>query len=246
MAWRRRCAGRHVGGRRLCGGGGASNNGNGAYAAGGFGAGGGTSTAGGAGLGAGGAIFVQQGGTLIFAGSGSEQNDGVSGGAALGIGTSNNGSAYGSGIFLQGDQTITFAPDSGHSITLSGAIADMTGSHDHTGQTGTGRLLLDGDGTLVLGAANTFTGGVTTRTARWISPPTAPPDPALSCSRLPIMPPLDQRRHRAGQRDRQFRHPRPDRHRRLPRHQRSYGNGVLVLNGDAGSDQPRRFRPQPA
>ncbi|MGC2777570.1 MAG: autotransporter-associated beta strand repeat-containing protein, partial [Bradyrhizobium sp.] len=129
--------------------------------AGGFGGGaGGSASYGGGGLGAGGAIFVQQGGTLIFAGSGSEQNDGVTGGTATGFDT-HAGSAYGSGIFLQGDQTITFAPDAGHSITLAGVIADMTGSHDASGQTGAGHLLLDGGGTLVLAGTNTFTGGVT-------------------------------------------------------------------------------------
>jgi large repetitive protein len=151
-------AGRYVAGNGGFGGGGGG--GSGFYGAGGFGAGNGTYAVGGGGLGAGGAIFVQQGGTLIFAGSGSEQNDGVTGGVAYGPWTVQSASAYGSGIFLQGDETITFAPDSGHSITLSGAIADMTGSHDHTGQTGTGTLALDGAGTLILFGNNTFTGGV--------------------------------------------------------------------------------------
>ncbi|MGJ4929170.1 VCBS domain-containing protein [Bradyrhizobium sp. HKCCYLS2038] len=156
-------AGRHGGGAGGFGGGGGA--GGGVYGtnggAGGFGGGtGGSGAYGGGGLGAGGAIFVQQGGTLIFAGSGSEQNDGVTAGIATGF-DANAGAAYGSGIFLQGDQSITFAPDAGHSITLAGVIADMTGSHDASGQTGAGHLLLDGGGTLVLGATNTFTGGIT-------------------------------------------------------------------------------------
>ncbi|WP_306577633.1 VCBS domain-containing protein [Bradyrhizobium sp. SRS-191] len=156
-------AGRHGGGAGGFGGGGGGGGASYGFtgAAGGFGGGAGGSTAyGGGGLGAGGAIFVQQGGTLIFAGSGSEQNDGVTGGTTTGF-DAHAGAAYGSGIFLQGDQTITFAPDAGHSITLAGVIADMTGSHDASGQTGAGHLLLDGGGTLVLGAANTFTGGIT-------------------------------------------------------------------------------------
>ncbi|SDP50916.1 Ig-like domain-containing protein [Afipia sp. GAS231] len=144
------------------GGGGGSSYGNAGN--GGFGGANGNGSYGGGGLGAGGAIFVQQGGSLTFAGSGSEQSDGVTGG--LGVVYGNNGSAYGSGIFLQGDQSITFAPDAGKSITLSGNIADMTGSHDHTGQTGTGTLVLDGAGTLVLSGNNTFTGGVTLDSGR--------------------------------------------------------------------------------
>ncbi len=139
------------------GGGGAASSGTRTTSHGGFGAGDGYYNAGGGGLGAGGAIFVQQGGTLTFAGSGSEQNDGVSGGFSY----SGAGAAYGSGIFLQGDETITFAPDAGHTITLSGDISDMTGSHDHTGEIGAGALVVNGPGTLVLSGNNTFTGGIT-------------------------------------------------------------------------------------
>ncbi|MGJ5221769.1 autotransporter-associated beta strand repeat-containing protein, partial [Bradyrhizobium oligotrophicum] len=130
--------------------------------AGGFGGGaGGAWGYGGGGLGAGGAIFVQQGGTLIFVGSGSEQNGGVTGGTATTWTGAQAGAAFGSGIFLQGNQTITFAPDAAHMITISDVIADMTGSHDASGQTGAGHLLLDGGGTLALAGANTFTGGIT-------------------------------------------------------------------------------------
>ncbi|UFZ08664.1 VCBS domain-containing protein [Bradyrhizobium ontarionense] len=154
-------AGRHGGGAGGFGGGGGAG-GYGTVGAGGFGGGaGGTGGYGGGGLGAGGAIFVQQGGTLIFAGSGSDQNGGVTGGAAVTGAGAHAGSAFGSGVFLQGDQTITFAPDATHMITISDVIADMTGSHDASGQTGAGHLLLDGGGTLALGAANTFTGGIT-------------------------------------------------------------------------------------
>ncbi len=127
---------------------------------GGFGGGNGyVASSGGGGLGAGGAIFVQQGGTLTFAGSGSEQNDSVAYGLG-GFGYTGMGSAYGSGMFLQGDETITFAPDAGHTITLTGDIADVTGSNDHSGQIGGGALVVDGQGTLVLSGDNTFTGGI--------------------------------------------------------------------------------------
>jgi Bacterial Ig-like domain len=151
-------AGAYVGGNGGFGGGGggAASSGTPITSHGGFGAGDGYFNAGGGGLGAGGAIFVQQGGSLTFAGSGSEQNDGVAGGSSY-VGT---GAAYGSGIFLQGDETITFAPDAGQSITLSGDISDMTGSNDHTGEIGAGALVVNGPGTLVLSGNNTFTGGI--------------------------------------------------------------------------------------
>jgi hypothetical protein len=123
--------------------------------AGGFGAGYGYGSYGGGGLGAGGAIFVQQGGTLTFAGSGglygSSVKYGYSGGGGAG-----KGSAYGSGIFLQGDERITFAPGSGEILTISDAIADQAGS----GGTGRGSIIVQGPGTVVLGGDNTFTGGI--------------------------------------------------------------------------------------
>ena len=56
---------------------------------------------------------------------------------------------------------MTFAPDAAQAISIGDVIADMTGSHDISGQTGAGHLVLDGDGMLVLSATNTFTGGVT-------------------------------------------------------------------------------------
>ncbi|WFU22125.1 VCBS domain-containing protein [Bradyrhizobium sp. CB1717] len=150
-----------VGGAGGFGGGGGGSFGTG-DAAGGFGAGRGSGNyqSGGGGLGAGGAIFVQEGGSLTFGGSGGAHDNSVAGGSGSNV-AHNSGSGLGSGIFLQGNQTITFAPDAGHIITISDAIADMTGSHDASGQTGAGHLLLDGDGTLVLGATNTFTGGIT-------------------------------------------------------------------------------------
>ncbi|MBR0778071.1 VCBS domain-containing protein [Bradyrhizobium diazoefficiens] len=156
-------AGRYGGGAGGFGGGGG---GGGAYTggAGGFGAGNGIGgyRGGGGGLGAGGAIFVQEGGSLTFGGSGGAQGGSATGGDGSSVYYyHNSGSGLGSGIFLQGNQSMTFAPGAARSITISDVIADMTGSHDASGQTGEGRLVLDGEGTLVLGATNTFTGGVT-------------------------------------------------------------------------------------
>jgi hypothetical protein len=152
-------AGFYAGGGGFGGGGGGALTGGNVTSHGGFGGGDGHYSYGGGGLGAGGAMFIEQGGSLTFTDFGDEQNDSVAGGSSVFSG--NNGSAYGSGIFLQGDESITFAPSSGHTITITGNIADMTGSHDHTGEIGAGALVVNGPGTMVLSGNNTFTGGIT-------------------------------------------------------------------------------------
>jgi hypothetical protein len=119
---------------------------------GGFGGGAGAEFAGGGGLGAGGDIFVQQGGTLII------ENGTVGPGTAQG-GTGaegGNGHGYGGGIFIEGNQTITFSP--GGTETVSGVIADMTGSNDPSHETGAGSVKMIGPGTLVLSGNNTYSG----------------------------------------------------------------------------------------
>jgi hypothetical protein len=128
--------------------------------AGGFGGGagglnpevGGNGEGGGGGLGAGGDIFLQLGATLTILGGT------LSGGAVTG-GTAGNGAtggeALGSGIFLQGDEEITFAPLSGVTETIADSIADQNGDG------GSGGIILDGPGTLALTAENSFRGGVT-------------------------------------------------------------------------------------
>jgi Hint domain len=156
---------------------------------GGFGAGAGgagnSQTYGGGGggaLGAGGDIFVQQGGSLTInggslaqgtvegGGGGSGGNDEVNGyGYATDGGT---GYGYGDGLFIEGTQSVTFAPGVNETVTISGVIADMTGSNDPSGQTGSGSLIMDGPGELVLSADNMpgsssdldhagFSGGIT-------------------------------------------------------------------------------------
>ncbi len=150
------------------GGGGAGGSG-GPGGAGGFGGGAGTaSLGGGGGLGAGGAIFVESGGYLSFAGGG-ETGGSVTGGAGH-----NAGSAFGAGLFLQGNQQVTLIATVAQPLMISDVIADQTGSDqpagggaptgysaDGTPNAGAGQLLIQGAGVVTLSAANTFVGGVT-------------------------------------------------------------------------------------
>ncbi len=107
-------------------------------------------------MGAGGAVFVQQGGSLTIL-AGSLSGGSVSGGAGSNGGTA--GSAFGSGIFIQGSDHLTFAPASGQTLTIADVIADQSGS----GGTGAGSVILTGAGTVVLSATNKYSGGTTLR-----------------------------------------------------------------------------------
>jgi autotransporter-associated beta strand protein len=76
-----------------------------------------------------------------------------------GVQSGNNGSALGSGIFLQGNGTLMFAPPAADvEVTISDTITDQTGV---AGSGGSWGLLLNGPGTLVLAAAETYSGGTT-------------------------------------------------------------------------------------
>ena len=151
-----------VGGRGGFGGGG------GLGASGGFGGGnGGSSSGGGGGLGAGGDIFVQQGGSLTIEGGSLSGGSVVGGAGDGGISIPGNpiaggdGSAYGSGIFIQGNESITLAPPVDQTLTINDVIADQSGSGGAGYNAGAGSVIVDGAGTAVLDATNTFTGGVT-------------------------------------------------------------------------------------
>jgi hypothetical protein len=124
-------------------------------ASGGFGGGNGATgtVAGGGGAGMGGAIFVQQGGSLTLSGALTINGSAVTAGAAGGSGATAS-SAFGSGIFAQGNNTLTFSPGLGSTQVVSDEIADQTGN----GGTGVCSLEKDGAGTLVLGGTNTATG----------------------------------------------------------------------------------------
>ncbi len=108
----------------------------------------------------GGAIFVQQGGNFIVAGNLSLNENSVTGGAG-GFGTGANGSAFGSGIFLQGNGTITFQPTAGETATISDVIADQTGSGGTGTNAGSWNLTKSGTGALVLSSKNNYTGTTT-------------------------------------------------------------------------------------
>ncbi len=108
---------------------------------------------GGGGLGAGGAIFVQEGGTLTVVGNFTVNGNSVVAGTGGGP-----GSAIGSGIFLQGNNTLTLQPGSGQTQTIADVITDQTGSF---GSGGSGNLVVNGAGTLVLSGVDTYTGTTT-------------------------------------------------------------------------------------
>jgi hypothetical protein len=147
------------------GGGGGSGNGafgggGGAYGSGGFGGGSGSFSSipgGGGGGGAmGGAIFVVDGGSLAFGGSGTLAGGTLVAGAA-GDSNAAGGSAFGTGIFLQGNGTLTFDETNSAIYTISDAIADQDGSAGPAGNWGL-QVAGDGTGTVILSGGNTYYG----------------------------------------------------------------------------------------
>jgi autotransporter-associated beta strand protein len=116
---------------------------------------------GGGGLGAGGDIFVMQGATLTISGGTLGQGS-VTAGQSQGDGAS--GQAYGKGIFIQGNESVTFGTGqtSGQTTTISGDITDQSGSDTANTyhQPASGHVVIAGDGTVVLGGNNSFTGGL--------------------------------------------------------------------------------------
>jgi hypothetical protein len=129
--------------------------------AGGFGAGAGAANggAGGGGLGAGGDIFVAAGGILTV--DGGLLAPGTATGGSGGSSSAQAGQGLGSGLFLQGNETITLEAVSGPLLTVTGVISDQTGSGGSGANAGAGAIAIAGTGTVDLAASNTFTGGVT-------------------------------------------------------------------------------------
>jgi autotransporter-associated beta strand protein len=110
----------------------------------------------------GGAVFVQDGGSLTLAGPVTVNGNSVTGGAGgAGSHVGTAGSAFGSGFFLQGNGTLAFSPAGGETQTLSDGIADQTGSGGTGANAGSWALTKTGAGTTILMADNTYTGATT-------------------------------------------------------------------------------------
>ena len=117
--------------------------------------------AGGGGLGAGGDIFNDGGSLIIGSGtlSGGSVQYGAGGTGSNSTQNGTSGQAIGSGIFLYGtNQTATFTPALGKSVTVNDVIIDQKGAGNGSN---TGRVILNGAGELIFGAGNTFSGGTT-------------------------------------------------------------------------------------
>jgi hypothetical protein len=94
---------------------------------------------------------VQSGGSLkILGGS-------LSYGVASGGTGAYNGDGAGSGIFIQGDQTLTLAPTATETLIIDDTITDEAGTGNSVSA---GTLAINGAGVVVLGAENSFLGGV--------------------------------------------------------------------------------------
>jgi collagen type I alpha len=126
----------------------------------GFGAGDGAPASqgggGGGGLGAGGDIFVAEGGKLTIDGglvSSGSVLDSNGGSGAIG------GAAYANGIFIEGGTTIDLSAPAGKTLVVSGQIIDEQGAGG-VGPGITGALAITGPGTVELDADNTFKGGI--------------------------------------------------------------------------------------
>jgi autotransporter-associated beta strand protein len=139
---------------------------------GGFGGGAGaeqTPDGGGGGLGAGGAVYVQSGGSVTVSGSLIINGNSVSGGSGGGP-NAGNGSGFGGGIFFQSTMGTPSTLSLGAGTqTIGDVVADYIGSGGLNPSSGSntsdqgGSLMLakTGAGVLMLSGANTYSGGTT-------------------------------------------------------------------------------------
>ena len=136
----------------------------------------------------GGAVFVMEGGSLSFGGSLTVARNSATGGSgafALAVGSprvSEDGHAFGAGMFLNGSGTLNFQPGVGETQTIADTIADEAGViangyvapplgyvvTNPAGNTtftpvafeaGSYGLTKNGAGTLILDGTNSYTGG---------------------------------------------------------------------------------------
>ena len=140
----------------------AASNGSGGFGGwrrGGGGGGGGHVGGGGGGLGAGGAIFVAQGGGLTIEGgsvSGGTVGGGAGGSGYAGTSSGSSGAGFGTGMFVEAGP-VTLAPAAGTTLSFADGIADTQGS----GGSGAASIIVNGAGTVLLSGSSSFTGGVT-------------------------------------------------------------------------------------
>ncbi|WP_157860971.1 Ig-like domain-containing protein, partial [Bradyrhizobium viridifuturi] len=113
-------------------------------------------------LGAGGTVFVQEGGSLTIKGGSLSDDSGFNAvaGGTNGSGQA-SGSGFGSGIFIQGNNNLNFTPASGQTLTVGNDIADQSGNGGTGANAGVGGLAISGGGTVILGGNNSYTGNTT-------------------------------------------------------------------------------------
>jgi len=112
----------------------------------------------------GGAVFVVAGGSLTITGQGGTASSnsvtaGAAGGSGATVGTA--GSAFGKDIFIQGTNTITFAPGAGNTYTIVNDITDQNANGGTGATAGAGSVVVNGGGTLVLAGNSNYTGTTT-------------------------------------------------------------------------------------
>jgi Hint domain len=112
---------------------------------------------GGGGLGAGGDIFVQAGGSLVYH-TGTAGYGGATGGTGGG-GSAGFGQGYGQSVFIQGYDVATLDPGLGQTLTIDGQISDEDGSSPAVVSIGRGGVLAEGGGSVTLTGDNNYTNG---------------------------------------------------------------------------------------
>lgn len=136
---------------------------------GGWGGSDGNYVVGGSGAGLGGAVFVQQGGSLTLGGTlGVAGNSAIGGlGQNVNGGTTKNGLGAGAGLFLQGNGSLVFNPGAGQVQVVNDTIADQNGvpldaGGNRVGPGGSWSLVKNGEGTTILfGSTQAYSGGIT-------------------------------------------------------------------------------------
>jgi len=132
----------------------------------GYGGGSGTENNAGGGAGFGGAVFIEDGGSISYAGRGVLSGGSVTGGA--GNGGSEGGFGLGTGFFLNGTSALNVAAAAGETITINDNIESDAyngpGYQNNPDPAGDGidrGVIHDGAGTLELRGNNSYAGGTT-------------------------------------------------------------------------------------